>query len=465
MAYRSDVPISSHQVRGVSGDLVAMRENFQVLEPVATSGLHGLISGGTATSGSVPVLSGTGTAAPWVYRLFQLGNLLDVAVTGAVSGAALVLSGATWIARLLSLDDLSDVSTAGAVSGQGLQYNGSSWVPGTFATSAGSGGGNLVGEITLRMVSGNTQALASGAHTVITGMELASSSGSWAYDAASGVVEVPSGATHVRLIGSILISGAAGDREAGFRINGSDQDPSGITTEWNQFVVTSGFAAHVVSRLVPVTSGMSLAMYAHPALAATALWGISGGTEAGYQTWFQVEAINMSGSTGAGGSGAGGFYQCVLVMPSGNTQSCDNTVSTQISGCNSQVMNTGGFTTGSGTITVPAGSGYTHVEMLAAIAWPINATGVREVHVRKNGGNVISGIAGEALAAFFNRCAANPTAGQGTNIQVNTFLIPVSGGEVFSIWGQQGSGGALVISGGGANNTYFSLRAYKLVSG
>lgn len=100
MAYDSTVPNENNLVRTASGDLVKMRQNFEVLDPVATSGLHGLISGGTPLSGSVPYLSASGTDQDWHYKR-------------------------------LDLDSLSGVDTSGAISGQPLTYDGSGWGPGS----------------------------------------------------------------------------------------------------------------------------------------------------------------------------------------------------------------------------------------------------------------------------------------------------------------------------------------------
>lgn len=124
MAWNPSIPSEGNDLRGASGDIVKMRENFDTLSGVATKGVSGLIGTDarmdTPTSGNYMVFSGgAGGTGRWEPR-------------GAPPGA-------------VNLDDLADVDTTGAVSGDVLMFNGSTWEEGT----AGGGGGGFSDPVVL----------------------------------------------------------------------------------------------------------------------------------------------------------------------------------------------------------------------------------------------------------------------------------------------------------------------------
>ena len=73
----------------------------------------------------------------------NLGDLADVATTGAQDGDVLTFDGVDWIPGVISgvesLDELDDVAISSATDGQVLTYNGEAWVNATPATPSGGG--------------------------------------------------------------------------------------------------------------------------------------------------------------------------------------------------------------------------------------------------------------------------------------------------------------------------------------
>lgn len=71
----------------------------------------------------------------------NLGDLADVATTGAQDGDVLTFDGVDWIPGVVSgvesLDELDDVAISSATDGQVLTYNDGSWVNATPATPSG----------------------------------------------------------------------------------------------------------------------------------------------------------------------------------------------------------------------------------------------------------------------------------------------------------------------------------------
>jgi len=151
--YDPNVPEQANFVRGASGDLVEMRDNFRHLAPLASGAI---VSGewpaselvgftlrdGTETGTDVFRVVVFGTDHLEVQRVFG-GNWFPVVRFPLVSGADIRLenlaSGQTPLsgyhlatkgyvdARVL--DNLADVSVAGATSGQALGFSGGVWVP------------------------------------------------------------------------------------------------------------------------------------------------------------------------------------------------------------------------------------------------------------------------------------------------------------------------------------------------
>lgn len=116
MSYDATIPNENNLVRTSSGDLVKTKQNFVVLHPVATSGLHGLISGGVPDVGSVPYLSASGTDQDWHYKQLDLDALSGINVSGAVSGDTIRYDGSNWLPFLLhTVKVVSGTDIAGAI--------------------------------------------------------------------------------------------------------------------------------------------------------------------------------------------------------------------------------------------------------------------------------------------------------------------------------------------------------------
>ena len=101
-----------------------------------------------------------------------LGELSDVNVAGAASGARLAFDGTNWVAVLSSattsaLNDLVDVDTTGVATGDRLAYNGTGWVDekphGNLGAQSLTGNGTLainrnLGEVVRLSLTGNVTA-------------------------------------------------------------------------------------------------------------------------------------------------------------------------------------------------------------------------------------------------------------------------------------------------------------------
>ena len=133
MAYDPTVPVESNIVRGVSGDLQKMQENFSLLSGAAVKGISGLIGvdANTPTSGNALRFNG----ANWVPSgaADDLDSLTDVTITGPASGEVLAFDGADWVNSgleiALTLSGLTDVDdTLAPTSGQSLVFDGTEWV-------------------------------------------------------------------------------------------------------------------------------------------------------------------------------------------------------------------------------------------------------------------------------------------------------------------------------------------------
>lgn len=194
MSYDHTIPNAANVVRGTSGDLQKMRDNFEELA-AAASGLiqtgsapndylDGWVYGddqfrivasgdellfqkndsGWATIAYIPVggqwvFSGTASGVTptedahlatkgYVDTVSAalsgevasvpdtLSGLADTAVSGASGGQALVFSASSskWEPLAYTLSALTDTVVSGVTSGQALVYDGTEWVPGSVAT-------------------------------------------------------------------------------------------------------------------------------------------------------------------------------------------------------------------------------------------------------------------------------------------------------------------------------------------
>jgi len=443
MAYDVTVPNASNLVRGATGDIAKMRANFEALQPLVQSGLNALLSGGTAASGDVAVAQGTGNAQ-WHYT--------SLAALAAV---------------LLNLGDLADVSNAAPSADDVLKWNGSAWAPAADVSGAGGGGGTLLDSFAvLSMTSGGSLSVASGAFSRILSGGTASAqttTGGWTISTTSGIAVVPtgSGIDFIRVHGQVTWSGAAGGGGAhDLRVRVSGLNGETVPLYFEPHVSerespNDDFTQGLVTPLITVTGGELVWLEARHNDSSPR--NVIGGADPsnGRLSYMAVQAYSLSG---AGGGGL--HYQARLSFATSQTQSvADDTVHT-VTGMTERV-NVGGWTTeaASGTITVPVGS-ITHIEARVQTSWGTgNGAGYRDVLLAKDG---ISPVV-SALEVRDRRL------GQTNAIQsVSSPLIPVVGGEVFTLQVRHTDGAPLNIVGGtGAQGglTYLDLRGFVLTSG
>jgi len=184
--------------------------------------------------------------------------------------------------------------------------------------------------------------------------------------------------------------------------------------------------------------------------------------------------------SGAGGGGASpaGEYVAHLTMVSGGTFLLADNTTTVISSCNIERHNVGGFTTGSGYIEVPTGSGYTHARVggFLCFSGDAGAIGVRQVSIIISGG-AQAGAGHDGISTYFY--GSIPYAAMtfrlphaGTSqvfLTYNSPVIPISGGERFSLAGFHNQGSFFGTFGGGVNQEgaqcFLSVQCFKLTSG
>lgn len=477
MAYDSTIPAVGNIIRTSSGDVAKMRENFQHLEPVATSGIHGLVSGGSVASGAVAVSQGAAATAQWHYLLLNLANLLDTVISGPASGQALGFDGSDWVNRFLQLSNLSDVSgTDGASNGEVLKYNGTVWAPGEDTGGAGGGGGAVSGTALLRMPSGATQSLSSSTtvFTAITGLELAYQDGpSWAIEAASGVIEVPSGLSHIQVIGQIQINGGSSNGR-GIEIwwdGTADGGVSGLTAR-QDIRATGDALLNVSTPLIPTSGIEGRKLQVAGRQGSGGPLDVEHGVAGAHYTWLNVVGYNTSGS--AAGS-TGGFRGSVtLQLPSGTDQTLGNGLARVITGMQ-LAQETGNISWGinpaSGIIEVP--SGVTHVKFGAQVRFQTNATGGRRLEFRRDDGSIAgdSNVFGVGSLHFQTIQAAVST--PQTELTYTGPMVAVSGtatgpdpitGSGIMLVARQDSGGNLDVEWGGGTNleTFWTMEVYNL---
>jgi len=485
MAYRIDVPVDTHNVRGVLGDLVAVQANFADLADVSLSGINGLISGGANVAGAVPVAQSSSANALWFARK------LDIA-----SGDIVGISG------------VNHITGTGATNGQAFVYNSGTdtWEPGSVAAAGGSGGGVGVERMAmLYLASGQTRAIPASTHTVVTGLTAGRNVGGFIVNTASGFIHVPSGVTHVKLTASIryeFVVLASGHRHMEIQISGgkpllfaTEPDQDWVTDDVLTMTASTGLipvANHGVSGAATATSGVDtnvvvgspIGIVAHQTTAnpLNVEYGEDNGG-AKYATWLQMEAFKLvSSESAAGVSGGGaspaGEYICHLTTTTGQALLVPNSGAlTIVTICNVERRNVGGFVTGSGTITVPTGSGYTHaiVRCSARISGVSpSANGYRQIAIRTTSGIQDPGQNG--TVNFFPNgnpwCQTNVFAPAVTSSLIDTQMIysspllPISGNETFQlIVAQNDTSGSLglVIQSGQMN--WMEVQCYKLASG
>lgn len=342
MGWDKTIPNENNVVRGVSGDLAKVRENFEALDPIVVSGLHGLPGVDAASPASGDVLRHDGSG--WANAQDTLSGLVDTDVAGAVSGDALTYNDATkkwepntpvqslsgltdtdvagaasgdaltynsatgkWepATPVAALNDLTDVDTSGAVSGQALVFDGSGWGPGASVSS---------GLSRAMLVLGSDQAVVSvsGAPytpATVTGMVQTANEGGWATNPASGIIEVPSGVSLVEVRAQVAWEAGSGTSAAKLwlRIDGAPV-PSGEVHDSLYYPGSFVGTNRIVSWAIPVSGGEQLTLeVAHQELPPSYKNVLS----SGQQTWFEVREV----AAGGGAAGGGFTADFSLFMP------------------------------------------------------------------------------------------------------------------------------------------------------
>ena len=151
MSYDPTVPNQSNKVRGPTGDLIKMHDNFEALAPLVSgyivSGVvpAGKLMGFTFGANDFRVLV---SGSEFLIQRFESGDWRHVVrldQTGADLQSVLTISGQNptqayhlvtrAFVNALVLDDLANVVAPSPTSGQGLVFNGTNWVPGGIAST------------------------------------------------------------------------------------------------------------------------------------------------------------------------------------------------------------------------------------------------------------------------------------------------------------------------------------------
>jgi hypothetical protein len=110
---------------------------------IANGGKVVLLDGGLTGSGDLLLLGGAELEFVDLSAVDELNELVDVDITGATTGQALIYDGNNWIAGTISttLGGLEDVETEGATAGYTLIYDGVTWSATELPASVSAGQG------------------------------------------------------------------------------------------------------------------------------------------------------------------------------------------------------------------------------------------------------------------------------------------------------------------------------------
>ena len=464
MAYDPTIPVVANVVRGATGDLVKMKENFVHLDPVATSGLHGLLSGGeSVASGQVPVTQG-GAGSAWHYVGYNLNRLTNVVIAAPASGQALTYDGSDWVNATpnTTLSGLTDTVIAAPTSGQALTFDGDDWVNDTPVTSlaglsdtavggAASGealiydgadwvaGGSVGREHYAVIKTADQTGIAAGSFVQVSGFTEAHA-GSGGFDIVTSGIKVDSDAiSEVDVVAGVKFS-SSNNQVIATRVTLNGVALSGIVGYRVGFVVRDDIsvgaagipAQQVVAGAIPVTSGdvIGLQVFFDGGATKTVL--------SGENSYIHVQD-NAQAPGGSGGGSSNEPKIGVFSMASGAHYTLTNLQQEIISGITVTHKNTGGFTLSSGTVTMPTGSGITHIRVTAEVTYSGQSpagVGWRDAILYRNGSSIWYDIDDTTLLGFFSyRVASNPTNGGFTNLALTTSLLPVSDGDTISLAG------------------------------
>ena len=490
MAYDPTIPAVANTVRGATGDLVKMKENFVHLDPVATSGLHGLLSGGlSVASGQVPVTQG-GAGSAWHYVGYNLNSLTNVVIAAPASGQALTYDGSDWVNATpnTTLSGLTDTVIAGPVSGEALTFDGDDWVNATPVTSLAGLSDTAVGGVASgeALIYDGSDWVASGATArpvasvlksidqtgiandetwvTVTGFEDVNADPNFTAHASG--IEILTALSRIDLQANVgFLSSTGAQIGSRLTLNGAplSSGAHGIEAEMN---TRDGGGSptprqHLVALGIPVASGDILGVQVSFSAGATTTV-ISG---------VQTNLLAQDNAQAPGGSGGGGGSSAEatawFTFASGAVEVIGNADFRASSGITETRRNTGGFTVASGAITVPVGSGYTHVDIEAALVYEqAGGGGVREMYLMEDGSTNITDTDGvTVLAAVFDRQVPALAAGRDQAIHFSSGPLPVLGGEVFNLNVYQDSGGNLELRGGNGPEgaqSYFRIRGLTL---
>lgn len=414
MSWWPAIPNEANLVRSASGDLIKIKENFDLLSGVANKGISGIIgtSVDSPTSGQFLRYSGSQPTGLWRPSGVRLDEIDDVNAPSPTSGQALTFSGAVWIAatpvqtvsgltdvqmnpptplsgqalvysgthptgkwtpssiQISFLDDIGDVNAPAPTSGQFLAFDGSAWVASGFL-----GINRVLAAMT------DTMSVVTGVTTIVSGLATAGiNEGGWTITT-TGIV-VPSGVTAVRALAQAhWDTTISGTRSLRIYKNGAPLQTSGAV-DTTIFKGTGAQAtleniSQTTSWVFSVSGGDIVQAAVESASTTASPTLLSGG-----KTWLYVEEAKVAGGTGGGSATAGILYEGFIGGPSGLTIAAANNTNTRVTGLtggNAPNRSTSYFSTvsaASGIILISAGHPFSHVEVTAAITWSGLSTGV-----------------------------------------------------------------------------------------
>ena len=166
-------------------------------------------------------------------------------------------------------------------------------------------------------------------------------------------------------------------------------------------------------------------------------------------------------TTGGGGGGDGPWF-ATFTTASGATQNFNNSALDKVTIVTDERTEAGGFSIDSGVLTVPVGSGFTHARLFGQVTYESDAAGIRDARVNMNGVSpIVDYLTGKQVAGSISRVPGSPD-GLQSLVQVNTPIIPISGGTQFELRGFQNSGGPIDVQGGATGTfTFLSIEGFK----
>lgn len=431
MAWNPGIPNEANLVRTASGDLIKMKENFDLLSGVATKGISGIIGVSPTpapTSGQFLRYSGTMPNGLWRPSGLVLDEIDDVSAPAPTSGQALTFSAGVWIAatpvqtisgltdvqmnpptplsgqalvysgthptgkwtpsgiQISRLDDIGDVNAPSPTSGNVLAWNGSAWVNSGLSSPGNRAALTITG--TLTITGGDPFKL------IFDEVAFHTSTPALSGNTTSGEIVVGSGITHVNvaaLCGFQLSGAAQGDwfaaeiRRNGVALSGIagyGLQASGVARQSAGLHST----VYVEAPAVPVSSGDVISLWVQKA------GSIADQTMTGRRNWLYAEDAAIRGAGGGGASSV--LHNGLITMASGTTQVIPNSTNTIVTGMTYGTRVAGGvfvLSGASGMVVIPASNSIiTHVEAVGCVTFSGASTivGRRQMFIRAISGEV-----------------------------------------------------------------------------